>query len=126
VPKVLKALEELPGVKSVDVSLFERKATVAFDPSFLSVTDMCHALIKAGYFATPFEDDSQPPRLGSEPHSTKQGTEKINLICHCFNYSAQDIEDDFAENGRSLIMERIIAAKKAGACDCANRNPTGK
>ena len=71
---MLKALEELPGVKSVDVSFGERKATVAFDFSSLTVT----------------------------------------------------IEDDFAENGRSLIMERIMAEKKAGACDCAYRNPKGR
>jgi hypothetical protein len=49
-----------------------------------------------------------------------------DLICYCFGYSRQDIEDDFAKNGRSLIMEKIMAEKKAGACDCAKRNPKGR
>jgi hypothetical protein len=49
-----------------------------------------------------------------------------DLICHCFGYSRRDIEDDLAKNGRSLIMQRIMAEKKAGACDCANRNSKGR
>lgn len=49
-----------------------------------------------------------------------------DLICQCFGYSRQDIEDDLAKNGRSLIMERIMAEKKTGGCDCANRNSKGR
>ncbi len=49
-----------------------------------------------------------------------------DLICYCFGYSRQDIEDDLSKNGRSLIIEQIMAEKKAGACDCANRNPKGR
>lgn len=48
------------------------------------------------------------------------------LICYCFGYSAKDIQRDVEENGRSLIMERIMAEKKAGGCDCANKNPEGR
>ncbi|MBW1700625.1 MAG: (2Fe-2S)-binding protein [Deltaproteobacteria bacterium] len=47
-------------------------------------------------------------------------------ICYCFGYSAEDIRKNFAENGRSTIMERIRNEKKAGACDCATRNPKGR
>jgi hypothetical protein len=47
-------------------------------------------------------------------------------ICYCFGYSAEDIRKDFSGNGRSTIMERITAEKKAGACDCASRNPKGR
>ena len=123
---MLSALEELSGVKSADVSLGEKKATVTFDSSSLAVSGICQTLLVAGYFASPLEMDPQPPRLDHGPHPAKHGTENTNLICYCFGYSRQDIEDDFARNGRSLVMERIMAEKKAGACDCANRNPKGR
>ena len=48
-----------------------------------------------------------------------------DLVCYCFRYTKADIEKDLFANGRSLIMERIMAEKKAGACDCAKRNPKG-
>jgi hypothetical protein len=47
------------------------------------------------------------------------------LICYCFNYTRGDIERDFAQNARSLILEAIIAAKRMGACRCAVKNPKG-
>ena len=50
----------------------------------------------------------------------------VELICYCFNYSKDDIEKDYLENGRSLIMERIATEKKFGNCQCANKNPKGK
>ncbi len=47
------------------------------------------------------------------------------LVCYCFGYSAADIERDVVANGRSTILERIAAAKQAGGCSCATRNPAG-
>ena len=47
------------------------------------------------------------------------------MICYCFNYTRRDIEDDVLRNGRSLIREKIIDAKRLGACQCAVKNPTG-
>ena len=49
-----------------------------------------------------------------------------NLICYCFEYTKNDIEQDLTKNGRSLIMEKIAAEKKAGGCDCATKNPKGR
>ncbi|WP_428558666.1 MAG: hypothetical protein ACP59X_12325 [Solidesulfovibrio sp. DCME] len=48
------------------------------------------------------------------------------LICHCFGYAAADIERDVATNGKSLIFEHILAQKKAGGCQCAEKNPAGR
>jgi len=48
------------------------------------------------------------------------------IICYCFGYSAKDIRNDILQNGRSLIMERIAAEKKAGGCNCAVTNPKGR
>lgn len=49
-----------------------------------------------------------------------------DLICYCFEYTSEDIKEDFIVNGRSLIMEKIMAEKKMGTCECAAKNPSGK
>ena len=48
------------------------------------------------------------------------------LICYCFNYTVGDIERDALAHGRSTIMEKIAAEKKAGACRCGEKNPKGR
>jgi hypothetical protein len=47
-------------------------------------------------------------------------------ICYCFGYSRDDIRNDYLKNGQSLIRERIIAEKKNGNCQCAEKNPKGR
>jgi hypothetical protein len=47
------------------------------------------------------------------------------IICYCFNHTRADIERDYRENGRSRILEKIIDAKRLGACQCAIKNPKG-
>lgn len=49
-----------------------------------------------------------------------------DLICYCFEYTAEDIKKDFLKNGKSLIMDKIIIEKKAGGCNCAVKNPKGQ
>ncbi len=49
-----------------------------------------------------------------------------DLICYCFGYTATDIEEDVKKNGTSTIMDRILSEKKAGACQCATKNPKGR
>ncbi|SHO53267.1 bacterioferritin-associated ferredoxin [Desulfopila aestuarii] len=49
-----------------------------------------------------------------------------DLICYCFNYTKSDIKTDILKNKKSTIEERIKVEKKAGACDCATKNPSGK
>jgi hypothetical protein len=49
-----------------------------------------------------------------------------DLICYCFGYSEEDIHQDFLENGKSTIMEKIQIEKKLGSCQCATKNPKGK
>jgi hypothetical protein len=48
-----------------------------------------------------------------------------DLICYCFEYTGEDIKQDFIVNGHSLIMEKIMSEKKIGACQCAIKNPKG-
>ena len=49
-----------------------------------------------------------------------------DLVCYCFEYTRSDIEKDYLQNGRSTIMERISAEKKAGRCHCAEKHPKGR
>lgn len=48
-----------------------------------------------------------------------------DLVCYCFKYTKRDIENDFRDNGRSLIYRRITAEKKLGGCNCSTLNPKG-
>ncbi len=50
--------------------------------------------------------------------------EDDDLVCYCFGYTRKDIEKDYVDNdSRSTILERIAVEKKAGKCDCAQKNP---
>jgi hypothetical protein len=56
----------------------------------------------------------------------KMGTQMTDLICFCFEYTAEDIRQDFVRHGHSTIMERIQKEKKKGTCQCATKNPGGR
>jgi hypothetical protein len=56
--------------------------------------------------------------------SKKEKTVK-DLICYCFEYSFDDIKDDYIENGKSTIMEKIQMEKSFGNCQCSVKNPKG-
>jgi hypothetical protein len=84
---------------------------------------MCRILRKAGYVASlKIQNEKDPVFIHAEAFNP--GDAQIdNLICYCFEYTKDDIEQDFTRNGRSIIMEKIAEEKKAGGCDCANKNP---
>ena len=48
------------------------------------------------------------------------------LVCYCFGYTSDDIEQDVIQNGKSTIFERIMNEKKASGCQCAEKNPKGR
>jgi hypothetical protein len=48
------------------------------------------------------------------------------MICYCFEYTREDIEQDVLKNGRSIITEKIITEKKFGGCQCTTKNPKGR
>lgn len=50
-----------------------------------------------------------------------------DLVCFCFGHTRKDIEKDYLDNkGQSKILEKIIFEKKAGKCECAQKNPKGR
>ena len=49
-----------------------------------------------------------------------------DLVCYCFGYTESDIEEDVRLNGKSTILEKILSEKKAGACQCSEKNPKGR
>lgn len=48
------------------------------------------------------------------------------LICYCFSYTAQDIQEDFHKHGYSTILEFLKKAKQQQQCQCATTSPTGR
>ena len=49
------------------------------------------------------------------------------LICYCYGYTDEDIIKDLVDHdGKSTILERIKAEKKAGNCQCDVKNPKGR
>ncbi len=49
-----------------------------------------------------------------------------DLVCYCFAYTADDIRQDYENNGRSTILEKIKTERNAGSCQCAEKNPKGR
>ena len=46
------------------------------------------------------------------------------LICYCFEYTEDDIINDFRNNhGKSAILERITQARKNNTCQCDDKHP---
>ena len=60
--------------------------------------------------------------LEGRPFMSDPGAE---MICYCYHHTRGDIQQDVLQNGRSLILEKILAAKRLGACQCAIKNPKG-
>lgn len=58
--------------------------------------------------------------------SPKEHRPVKQLICYCFDYAEEDIRQDVIANGRSLIMEEIMAARQFGVCQCEVKNPKGR
>ena len=48
------------------------------------------------------------------------------LVCYCFEYTAEDIRRDYEAHGHSTLLEKIKAEKKSGNCRCAAKNPKGR
>ena len=49
-----------------------------------------------------------------------------DLVCYCFEFTRNDIEQDYIKNGQSTIIAKIASEKNSGGCDCANKNPKGR
>ena len=120
------ALEELPGVKKAYASYAEKKAVVDYYPATVTPDQICKTLLKTGYTANPKAESKIGPAVNDSKSPQKGFLQKNNLICYCFEYTKDDIEQDFTNHGRSLIMEKIAAEKKGGGCDCATKNPKGR
>lgn len=120
------ALEELPGVKNVKAIFPEKRTVVVYDQASVTIEQMCQALLKAGYVANPKATNTTTHTISHDESRNMSDHQTDNLICYCFEYTRDDIEQDFIRSGRSLIIERIAAEKKSGSCDCAKKNPKGR
>lgn len=75
-----------------------------------------------------FSDD------GTQTFTRKQVRERVFqkepdaadvLICYCFQHTPDDIRQEFARLGQTMILEDIKAGIQAGQCACDWRNPQG-
>ncbi len=123
---MVRALEELPGVKKASASHPGKMTVVQYDPASISIEEMCQALLKIGYVASPKATNRTAPAVGVDESTDNSDYRAEDFICYCFKYKKADIENDFVKNGRSFIMEKIAKEKKAGGCDCASKNPEGR
>lgn len=48
------------------------------------------------------------------------------MVCYCFEYTADDIIQDYENNGHSTILEKIKAERNSGNCECVDKNPKGR
>lgn len=123
-PKVVQALEGLEGVKKASASHPEKKAVVVYDTTSVILEHMQNALLKAGYVAS-FSNNEKCENL--QPLSgVKNEFQSDDLVCYCFKFTRNDIEQDYMKNGQSTIIEKISSEKKSGGCDCAKKNPKGR
>ena len=124
--KVVQALEGLRGVMKAQASHPEKRAVVIYDQSLVTTEQMHLTLLKAGYVAQSKAKNSTSHTAKHDDSLETSDHQIDDFVCYCFGYTKYDIEQDFITNGRSLILEKIAAEKKAGACDCANKNPKGR
>ena len=123
---MVRALEELPGVKNAYACFPEKRAVIVYEQASVTIEQMRQALLKAGYVASPKTNNCRLQANDQDESSDRIAQQNDDLICYCFEYIKDDIERDYIKNGRSLIMEKIAMEKKTGGCDCANKNPKGR
>ena len=83
-------------------------------------------LFKVGYVASPQKNGAESADIITGKSSGKTDSQIDDLVCYCLEHTRNDIEQDFIDNGRSLIIEKIMAEKKFGRCQCVTKNPKGK
>jgi len=111
-------------VKRANASHPEKKVVVVYDTASVTLGQMRHTLLKAGYvafFGRHEGQDVQKPVLEKESEFQSD-----DLVCFCFGHTRTDIEQDYIKNGQSAILAKIASEKKAGGCDCTNKNPKGR
>ena len=123
---MVSALEELPGVKKAIASYPEKSVIVSYDQSSVSLEKIYQTLLKVGYVAKLKNNDIELSTEISDKVPVNTDLKSDELVCYCFGYTVDDIEQDFIRNKRSLIIEKIAAEKKTGGCDCINKNPKGR
>ncbi len=128
--QVLRELESVSLIEGYAKFLSENEVSVNEEilrgGEIMTDQNEIQALFKAGYIASPESSNTKFADTISSQSSKKTNAQIDDLVCYCFKYSKKDIEQDFIENGRSLILEKITAEKKGGECDCKNKNPKGR
>ena len=121
---MVQALEGLEGVKKATASHPEKKAVVLYNKASVTLEQMRNELLKTGYVAS-FGNNEKSDNLKSLS-GMKNEFQSDDLVCYCFKFTRNDIEQDYMKNGESTIIAKISSEKKSGGCDCAIKNPKGR
>ena len=59
--------------------------------------------------------------------SDQEGSiDMAKVICFCFEFTAEEIRQDYLKHGESRILEKIRMEKRLGNCQCAAKHPRGQ
>lgn len=108
VRRVTQALEKLPGVENVRVSLADRQAVLELDRSQTEIDDIKQTIIEAGYLIEPVagEDAVEAKELDSAAAPQTETSIKINdFVCK--------VQDDDREGGKQQFR---VSGMTCGNC----------
>lgn len=60
-------------------------------------------------------------RLRNVAHNSVQEYKMGKYVCYCFQFTEEDIINDFRNNGHSTILDHIARMKKENGCSCAEK-----
>ena len=123
-PKWYKPWKGLKGSQKLLPVIPKKRQSLSTTRLQSALEHMRIALLKAGYVAS-FGNNEKRDNL--KPLSGVKNEFQIDdLVCYCFKFTRNDIEQDYMKNGQSTIIAKISSEKKSGGCDCANKNPKGR
>ena len=116
------------GARSRHVDLLTVRSLVCQLPLGMPSTEyyFCEA---ADCDVVYFPFDAQAPMFLRADLHVRVGakeTADASLVCYCFGFTRNDIQNEVSQSGRSTVAERITEEVKAGNCACEVKNPSGK
>ena len=78
------------------------------------------SVVYVGGDGTLIDKDALETRVGLKE------TDDPIPVCYCWGFTAREIVEDLARQGRSTVRAFIMERVKAGQCSCERTNPSGR
>jgi Cu+-exporting ATPase len=108
VRRVTHALEDLPGIEDVQVSLAEGKALFLYDPSRVGMEDAKQAIEEAGYSTEP----AQTEGAGEKSEGSGQGPMASFLEATPAGTAGEELKEQFKVSGMTCANCALTIEKK--------------